>query len=448
MAKASEFAPRLITANHQRMLVITRMHGARRKLEYKLKDACRSIPYSVSTIDGFALAIVNRWRTALGHAKPVIAVSRDADFTDGVLGIEADFGRIVNSAARLLESQTVGGVIGTTYPLILIDEFQDCHGPLLEFVAALSKHSSVLLAADDFQILESAVTGCPAVEWARTQATDGTGTIEVLTTCHRTSVMSILDAARCLRENIPSTGPTIPIVYCPNYGPAAWKIIERLLICTPADRWTGTCALICPSHDPLLDRVLTSCANQLKKRNFAPIRWQIECPAEEEQRRTAESLGLSIITRESDNNWQMPTGPLDGMAKHIFNRVLRFARFRGLGAIPYKLVARHVDMAVHEQRAYWSSSSTRIVTTVHGAKNREFDNVFILWTHKLPPDLGQQRRLLYNAVTRAKRNSMLLILGDANRAQNDPVLKLLGSAQPAFPQSAKAKNRSSKKIGT
>jgi hypothetical protein len=47
------------------MLVITRMHGARRRLEHKLKDSCRNIPYSVATIDGFALSVVNRWRTAL-----------------------------------------------------------------------------------------------------------------------------------------------------------------------------------------------------------------------------------------------------------------------------------------------------------------------------------------------------------------------------------------------
>src|SRR3989304_1257970 len=199
MAKANELAPGLVGAEHQRMLVITRMHGARRRLEQKLKDACRSIPYSVATIDGFALSIVNRWPTALGHTKPVASVPGDVDFADGVLGIEADFGRVAGSAARLLQSPTVGGVIGATYPLILIDEFQDCHGPLLEFVAALSKHGSVLLAADDFQLLDSSVSGCPAVEWARTQEAIGAGIIEELTTGHRTSVTGNLDAARCLR---------------------------------------------------------------------------------------------------------------------------------------------------------------------------------------------------------------------------------------------------------
>ena len=447
MARANELAPGLVAAEHQRMLVITRMHGARRRLEQKLKDACRTIPYSVATIDGFALSIVNRWRTALGHTKPVASVPGDVDFADGVLGIEADFGRVAGSAARLLQSQTVGGVIGATYPLILIDEFQDCHGPLLEFVAALSKHGSVLLAADDFQLLDSSVSGCPAVEWARTQEANGAGIIEELTTCHRTSVTGILDAARCLRDNTPSTGRTIPVVCCPNHGPAAWKIIERLVCCASSDRWTGTCALICPSHDPVLGMVLESCANQLQRKNLAPIRWHVEHSAEDEQGLAATSLGLTTATPDSDGSWQTPSGPLDGVATNVLNRVQRFARLRGIDAIPHRLVARHVDTAVHEQRAYWSPSSSRTVTTVHGAKNREFDNVFVLWPYSVPSDVAQRRRLLYNAVTRSRRNCMVLVQGDENRARNDPVLALLGPPEPAFKSNRTARKRAGNKAG-
>jgi hypothetical protein len=433
LTKAVDAAARLITADHQRMLVITRMHGARRRLECKLKEACRRIPYSVATIDGFALSIVNRWRASMGHAKPVAAVPGDVNFADGVLGIEADFGRVVGSATKLLDSATIGGVIGATYPLILIDEFQDCHGPLLEFVIGLSKHSHVLLAADDFQLLDSSVQGCPAVEWAGTQAASGAGTIEELTTCRRTSVTWILDAARCLRDNIPSIGRTVPVVCCPSHGPAAWKIIERLVCRVPSDRWTGTCALICPSHDPVLGKVLESCENQLRKKNRGPIRWHVECAAAEDQDRTAASLGVTTAMHDSDGGWQTPSGPLDGVATHVLNRVRRFARLRGIDAIPQRLVARHVEMVVHEQRAYSSPSSSRTVTTVHGAKNREFDNVFILWPYRVPRDVAQRRRLLYNAITRSKRNCMVLVLGDENRARDDNVLSLLGPPAPAFP---------------
>jgi hypothetical protein len=446
MAKAREYAPRLLVADHQQILVITRMHGARRRLEHTLRDACRGLSYSVSTIDGFALTIVNRWRTSLGYIKPVAAVPGDSNFSDGVFGTEAGFDRVVHAAVQLLQSPTVGGVIGATYPLIVIDEFQDCHGSMLEFVAALSRYASVLLAADDFQLLDSTTTGCPAVEWAKTQMASGLATIEELTACHRTSVAGILDAARCLRANTPANGRTVPVVCCPNHGPAAWKVIERLVCCPSSERWKGTCALICPSHDPALGKVLASCTTQLQQRNRTPIRWHVEHPAEEERKRVASALGLSSTMGSSDTPWTMPSGQLEGLGAHILNRIQRFTRLRAISPIPLEIVARHVDLAVHERRAYGSPSYNRIVTTVHGAKNREFDNVFVLWAYKLPPCGDQQRRLLYNAVTRSRRNCMLLVLGDEERAKTDPVLSLLGPPEPAFPPRTKTKKRRAKKI--
>jgi hypothetical protein len=205
--------------------------------------------------------------------------------------------------------------------------------------------------------------------------------------------------------------------------------------------------LICPSHDPVLGKVLVSCANQLQKRNLAPIRWQVESTAEEEQGRIASSLGLATATPDSDSGWQTPSGPLDGVASNVLNRVQRFARLRGIDVIPKRLVARHVDMAVQQQRAYWSPSSTRTVTTVHGAKNREFDNVFVFWPYKVPSDVAQRRRLLYNAVTRSTRNCMVLVLGNENRVSSDPVLALLGPPEPAFRTARPARKRATNKAG-
>ena len=52
-----------------------------------------------------------------------------------------------------------------------------------------------------------------------------------------------------------------------------------------------------------------------------------------------------------------------------------------------------------------------LAMTIHGAKNREFDVVIVLW----PASMGvggnadQKRRLLYNAVTRAKSRCLVLV---------------------------------------
>ncbi len=52
--------------------------------------------------------------------------------------------------------------------------------------------------------------------------------------------------------------------------------------------------------------------------------------------------------------------------------------------------------------------------TVHGAKNREFDNVIVLWPAAVGGSDDQKRRLLYNAVTRAKERCVVLVQASAH----------------------------------
>ncbi len=47
--------------------------------------------------------------------------------------------------------------------------------------------------------------------------------------------------------------------------------------------------------------------------------------------------------------------------------------------------------------------------TIHQAKNREFASVLILWPMTLRDDGELQRRLLYNAVTRAKNAATVIV---------------------------------------
>jgi len=443
MEKIREKAPGLISSEHQRLLAITRMHGARRRVEAKLRECAPGILCSVSTIDGFALSILNRWRTVLGWSKPIHSVSTVADFGETLFAIEADFERVQAAATRLLQYTTVKRIISATYPLIAVDEFQDCHGSLLEFIKALSSCSTLLLAADEFQLLDTSVSGCPAVEWAKDLRIDQCAEIAELTVCRRTSAHGILEAARCLRDNIQATARTVPVVCCPREAPAAWKIIDSLVF--NKNRWIGTTALICPSHDPFIQKVLNSCDAQLQKKNCKPIQWNVEYTSDNEQKRIRTGLGITDETGKDNDEWVLPQSMLDPISAHVVNRLQRFVRLKGLKAITRTLLEHHVEIVVHEKRSYRNHNALRTVTTVHGAKNREFDNVFVLWTYKLAPDKDWQRRLLYNAITRAKKNCMILVLGDLARAQNDPVLRLLGPAQPAFSNRVKPKTSTSTK---
>ncbi len=444
MEKVKEQAPEMLSSEHRSLLAITRMHGARRRVEVKLREASPGIRYSVATIDSFALTIVNRWRTALGWSKPIQSVSNEVDFTESTFTIKADFGKVIGAATQLLESTTVSRIIGTSYPLIVIDEFQDCHGLLLEFVRRLSSCSTLLVAADDFQLLDNSIIGRPAVEWAKALQGDNGAHVTELTACHRTSVHGILEAARSLRNNTQANRTTVPVICCPKEGPVAWKIIEKLVF--DHTHWSGTTALICPSHDSFVQKVLNSCDTQLRKRNLLPVRWDVEYTTEHEREKIRASLGLRHH-EGGGNQWTVPSRALDSIAAHVVARSRYFARLKGMREIPRAVVEENVDWVVHQKRAYRTNFPLRTVTTVHGAKNREFDNVFVLWTFKVPPDESQQRRLLYNAVTRARRNCIVLVLGDVSRAADDSILSLLGPAQAAFPHYKKSKRDAKRSDG-
>jgi superfamily I DNA/RNA helicase len=55
--------------------------------------------------------------------------------------------------------------------------------------------------------------------------------------------------------------------------------------------------------------------------------------------------------------------------------------------------------------------------TVHGAKNREFDNVIVIWPAAVAGSDDQKRRLLYNAVTRARSRCLVLVQAKAQLNQ-------------------------------
>lgn len=49
--------------------------------------------------------------------------------------------------------------------------------------------------------------------------------------------------------------------------------------------------------------------------------------------------------------------------------------------------------------------------TVQQAKNREFEGVVVIWPYQVGGDVEHKRRLLYNAVTRAKRWCNIIVQG-------------------------------------
>ena len=94
-------------------LALTKFHGSRRRLEAKLSGhAGVGRPVECLTIDSFAWNLVRRWRGLTKHL--------------GVTAVQGDFQSITSAAGRLLQDPQVGPWVSRRYPLVVVDELQDC----------------------------------------------------------------------------------------------------------------------------------------------------------------------------------------------------------------------------------------------------------------------------------------------------------------------------------
>lgn len=444
LGKTVAYARELLTQPHQQLLAMAYMHGARRRLESSIEDdpECRRIPRAVSTIDSFALALVNRWRTALGINLPICAApARCTERFERHSRLHLPFDEITASAASLLARSTVARIVCSSYPIVIIDEFQDCVGSKLDFVRAIGDASQLILAADAFQLLSPDAVGCPAVDWVERLCESGIREhLKLTEPCRFSANPQILLAARALREQSRLAEQTIPVYYGPA-NPSAWRIMERLMLGWYGPCWKGTTAIICPSGGGVVDDVLKSLAEQSTKRGFYPIRWNRQATSEEDLAKVHTNLGVTNDHLD-DAEWEPTSVTTDMHAAEVVERVYRFAHLRGLRHIPKHLLSSFAEQVVHASRAYSKSSGRFVVTTVHGAKNREFDNVCVLWSYQIPPDPELQRRLLYNAITRAKINCIVFDTRKKDVVLNDPVVTLLGNPKPVFENKPKPKKSS------
>jgi superfamily I DNA/RNA helicase len=74
-----------------------------------------------------------------------------------------------------------------------------------------------------------------------------------------------------------------------------------------------------------------------------------------------------------------------------------------------EIVSAINQVFIQRRRTSRADSQGWRAMTVHGAKNREFDNVIVLWPAAMSGSDDQKRRLLYNAVTRAKLRCLVLV---------------------------------------
>ncbi len=425
-AKLNELCEGQEFQEYQKILAITFMHGSRRRLATKLgKHVGKHVPVLCETIDSFCLRLVNRYRCRMQRSKIIAIDNSHDDWIESDSCFRTSFNTVRSTTVALLEDSDVRKAVAAAYPIVLIDEFQDCDDDLLKIVQQLSKTSVVLVGADDFQYLKSSEES-PAVEWLRSVKCE----LNELCGNHRTDSPRLLSSAIALRE---ATVATSSIDVIPradkNGGLIAFEIAKQIswgnlqkktsrVLITPAG----------PDSSPWVKGIMVSLKKSLAKGKLspAPFHW-------EDSNREKCEKAISVAADAADSQChcsktalQQMTGSTDPILRMAGGRALRLISLRGARSISSCELRQLIELSSHSIGAFGSENRlAQLAMTVHGAKNREFDYVFIAWPYQVPDCSVRKRKLLYNAITRARLGAFLFVQGSETRVKNDSVLRLL-----------------------
>jgi hypothetical protein len=383
----------------QRVLALTKVHGSRRRMEAKLKGR-GALGHSVDcvTIDSFAWRLLRRWRGLL----------RDLGIDRPVQG---DFASVTSAAGQLLRHPGVGPWVTRLYPLVVVDELQDCKGGELDILNNLTSEATFLCAGDAFQDLSGAA-GNEAMSWAEAK-----GQVIPLTDVQRTRVKGLRSAATAIRngETLQLEGsPGFQIVRVPtaplggaiaNWRIRSWQRFGQVVIISPSKSETS------PFVRNIVSWVSSNSAKSSKNTATAgpyPVEWE---PGEDGA--SEELLGALNLPEELDvlvSSAELAVRAERAGAPDFGDWVHKQRNVAGRESVSVREVIDQVKQLVHRRRAFGRPGErARVAMTVHQAKNREFESVIVLWPLRMVTDPESQRRMLYNAITRAKRQALVIV---------------------------------------
>jgi superfamily I DNA/RNA helicase len=417
------------------ILALTFMHGSRRRLQEKLSFLHKEkVLYKCQTIDSFATHIVERFRRFIGISKNITVIpGEDQTKTiENEKNIFVGWDFIRKAFVQLLALKVVRDFISVSYPIIIIDEFQDCKDQLLKVIIALTKSSvTVLIAGDEFQQLNE-TENCPAIEWLQKNAI-----MLPLTTIYRTQDTSILASAKGLRTNQPIVN-SILVELVPSPSLAAWNIGKLIQWKQWGSKGANVVLLYptSPEKSIFISEVLKRLHQPFENSHLRAHPFKPENVADTE-------LILENLDLEENSNgcinmtsfFRLITSQVP-MVKMVAQKAIRLLRLQGLEEMTKVEFEQMFNREIFLHKSFFSSQSIKNKTamTIHAAKNREFEDVIILWPYQVTKDIIYKRKLLYNAITRAKRNAILIVQAKNEAAfKKDPVLSLFDkvNSQPS-----------------
>jgi len=313
-------------------------------------------------------------------------------------------------AAMLLRHAIVNSWVARSFPLVVVDEAQDLTHVRLEMVSALSDSVHLLVAADEFQCLDPTLRPNPATIWLPKVCNPITLTIP-----HRTSCSALLDAAVAIRAGRAPisvgklqllVGKGVPLAAACLANAIAWSGGGSVAVITPSLKGSFVTDTV--------RRVQTMACGSRKSGPYR-IRW--EESELDERSRLVKDIALpgtcSIVTASDALASVIPTG----LYRQTIDWLRRQERTTGRTAFARDEILAAIRRCVALRRHQSMHGDHGLsAMTVHQAKNREFDGVVVLWPYTVKDDVEVRRRLLYNAVTRARRWCTVIV-------QNEDILK-------------------------
>lgn len=398
LTAAREYLVQHPLEGEQRVLALTKYHGSRRRMDNKLRDRHEGVGNALDcvTIDSFARSLVLRWRSLVAQL--------------GLHPVEGDFPSITSAAGVLLLRPNVAKWVARRYPLVVMDEMQDCKGGEVVLLRGFEPHVRLLCGADAFQDL-SGDNDNEAILWA-----SEVGEVVPLNEIHRTHTNGLLAAALALRKGSAldsNANAGFEIV------PAAAFAQGGAVVCWRVHSWArhGPIALISatargtsPFSDKLIDWVSTR-SNTSKFGTTAgpyPIEW--ESDESEAQRAMLDLFDLPSNPSAAINSAELAAQAETRGIRDLRDWARRQHFVRGLSSVTVSDVVCEVGHLVRRRRAFGPNRVwRRQAMTIHQAKNREFESVIVLWPLKFGGNLEQKRRFLYNAVTRARGRAVVIV---------------------------------------
>jgi len=377
----------------QRVLALTFMHGARRRLSDRLRSAAGLlVRVECCTIDAFAWRIYRRWR-GLAAALGIVPAK------------EGQFDTVCDAAGLLLEQPQVRSWAAASFPIVLVDEGQDLGPQRLRMLIALSGVTHTLIAADEFQCLDEALRPNPLVTWLQCAADP-----ETLVQVRRTNIGGLLAAATAIRNGqAPVNGPCFHILLGASVDLAATMLANAI-----AWRKGRDVAVITPAVKGRFAQSVVTRVGQRpcgrKKNGPYSIHW--EGSDQDETRVILSGLELAASATAAATCAALrllpSSSPTRAALQWVENQIHAVGRTNFTRAEIEGIIARNVQL----RRQYGGGAAHPFTAmTVHQAKNREFDGVVVIWPYSAGGDDELKRRLLYNAVTRAKRWCTVIVQG-------------------------------------